>query len=203
VRFAESLAERVTESVGPQEAAETAADWLAANWRLLRAAVCSVLPGPTLEGDADDAAQDAAVAIWLHWDDGYDRRLGTRASWAYAIAKRRAIDYLRRRRTRQHTAARVRFEASAAWRGGWDAVDVERLVGQRDDLQRTWPRLTPDERRAAALLAGGHTYASPAALLRWPAGTLKSRLHHMRQRLAAAPPLPPAPVGSQQHLPAA
>jgi RNA polymerase sigma-70 factor (ECF subfamily) len=168
----------------PGEAGETAETWLAANWRLLRAATGAVLSGPLHDGDAEDAAQDAALAIWLHWTDGYDARLGTRATWAYAIARRRAIDYQRRRRTRQHTAARAHAEAHAAAQGGWQVLDVEHLIAQRDELQRAWRQLRPAERQAAALLAGGYSCAAAAAALRCPVGTFKTRLRHLRQRLA-------------------
>jgi RNA polymerase sigma factor (sigma-70 family) len=164
---------------------ESAEVWLAANWRLLRTATGAVLSGPRHAGDAEDAAQDAALAIWRHWDDGYDARLGTRAAWAYAIARRRAIDYRRRQRTRHGTAAHARAAARAARDGGWDAVDLEALMGQRDEVRRAWRRLSPAERLAVALLAEGHSGTAAAAALHWPLGTLKSRLWHMRRRLAA------------------
>ena len=163
---------------------ETAETWLVANWGLLRAATRAVLRGPLPDAEADDAAQEAALAIWRHWRDGYDPRLGTRERWASAIATRRAIDHYRRqRRRRRYVAAGVLDEAAEVARGAWDSGDVAHLVGERDALRRAWGQLTPAERQAVALLAGGRSWAAAAAALHCPVGTLKSRLYRMRQRL--------------------
>jgi RNA polymerase sigma factor (sigma-70 family) len=169
---------------------DTAETWLAAHWWLLLSATRAVLSGPLQAGDAEDAAQDAALAIWLHWEDGFDPRLGTRERWAYAIARRRAIDYQRRHQRRQRVAARIQMDGHAAWWGHGERADVEHLVGQRDELQRAWRALTPAERHAATLLAAGYTCAAAAATLDCPVGTLKSRLWHMRRRLGAATAAP-------------
>jgi RNA polymerase sigma-70 factor (ECF subfamily) len=158
--------------------------WLAANWSLLLRAARGVLSGEGEAVEAEDAAQDAAVKIWRHWGDGsYDPARGSRMTWAYTITVRQAID--RRRRI----TCRKRAEAGAALAGATqpspsDGHDPERRAAEREQLSHAWSRLSPKERRAAVLIASGHTLAATAAQLAQPVGTVKAHVRRMRLRLA-------------------
>jgi RNA polymerase sigma-70 factor (ECF subfamily) len=158
--------------------------WLAANWPLLLRAARGVLSGDGEAVEAEDAAQDAAVKIWRHWGDGsYDPARGSRMTWAYTITVRQAID--RRRRI----TCRRRAEAGAAQVGATlpspsEGHDPERRATEREQLRDAWGRLSPKERRAAVLIASGHTLAATAARLDQPVGTVKAHVRRMRLRLA-------------------
>jgi RNA polymerase sigma-70 factor, ECF subfamily len=153
---------------------ETAARWLEINWALLLHAARGVLADDT----AHEAAARAAESVWRHWDR-FDASLGSRRTWAYTIARRSAIDL-----HRQRAAAERAFQMAPA--RPHPVIDPERLAEQRDVIRRAWAQLSREERTLVALLAYGWTYDAAAAALSVPAGTLKTRVRRMRQRLRAA-----------------
>jgi RNA polymerase sigma-70 factor (ECF subfamily) len=60
-------------------------------------------------------------------------------------------------------------------------------VGDRDQLERGFRRLTPDERAILVLHHyAGYTLAEIADALGSPAGTVRSRLHHAHRAMRAA-----------------
>jgi RNA polymerase sigma-70 factor, ECF subfamily len=60
-------------------------------------------------------------------------------------------------------------------------------VGDRDQLERGFRRLTPDERAVLVLHHyAGYTLAEMADVLGQPAGTVRSRLHHAHRAMRAA-----------------
>jgi RNA polymerase sigma-70 factor (ECF subfamily) len=186
-----------TGRAGTAGTALTAERWLAANWPLLLSAVRSVLNGPGTAEDVEDAAQDAAVSIWRYWDTpAYDETRGSRETWAFTIARRRAIDY--RRRQSRRRAATLPPGPGATFEDAEplvDPMDVEHTVADRAEIRALWPSLTSRERAATALLADGYTYREAAVRLAWPLGTLKSRLRALRGRVATLPAAEMAAAG--------
>ena len=128
--------------------------------------------------DAEDVAQEALTKAY--------RRLGTLRErerlrgWLVRIAWRMALD--RRRSARR----RERRELAAA--EPERVADAEELAAAREFRERLWRAIDglPDELRIVIVLAGieGHDTREMAGLLEVPEGTVKSRLHRARKRLA-------------------
>src|SRR5205085_11349854 len=120
---------------------------------------------------AEEAAQEAAVAIWRHWDDGFNPRLGSRTTWAATIARHKAIDRFRGTQRRAVASGKLISRVEDEEQSGSGAVDIEQLVLQRDDVRRAWSLLSPNEQALVILLAQGYTLAEAATRLSWPLGT--------------------------------
>jgi RNA polymerase sigma-70 factor (ECF subfamily) len=127
---------------------------------------------------AEDALQDALVIAWrdlpgLRDPDRFDawiHRLLTNVCIAQATRERRMAVELRV----------LSFEGPAA-------PDEYLGVADRDQLERGFRRLTPDERAILVLHHYvGYGPTEIAELLGRPAGTIRSRLHHARRAMRAA-----------------
>jgi RNA polymerase sigma-70 factor (ECF subfamily) len=158
-----------------QTGRDEAFELLAKRWhpRLLRHA-------SRLTGDAD-GAREAAQEAWLSIVRGLGRLHDPACfgAWALRITGRRCADWVgRRQRTRRRRSALA--EESIRPQEPSDREGAE-LV--RDALRSLDP-----ERRAllAMFYVEGLTVAEIARVLDVPAGTVKSRLYHARERLRAA-----------------
>lgn len=149
---------------------------LASRWhpRLLRHA-------RRLTADAD-GAQDAVQEAWVAIARGL-RGLQDPAcfgSWALRITSRRCADWIaHRQRMRQ------RFSEIGA------AADVPAPTDDRGDdlsqVREALRRLGPEQRALMAMYyVEGLSVGDIAEVLEIPAGTVKSRLYHARERLLAA-----------------
>jgi RNA polymerase sigma-70 factor (ECF subfamily) len=148
---------------------------LVARWhpRLLRHA-------RRLTGDAD-AASDVAQDTWIAVVRGLPRlrdpaRFG---AWALRIAGRRAADWVGRRvqaRTRMALASEVPNAAGA------DAAADDRISRLRTAFRTL---AAPDRLLVMLYYVDGYSVAETAVILGVPAGTVKSRLFHARERLRA------------------
>jgi RNA polymerase sigma-70 factor (ECF subfamily) len=125
---------------------------------------------------AEDVVQDVFVQVWRR-PASYDPAAGTLRAWLAMLARRRAIDAIRRsaRQRRRSTAEPepAPDPAEAAVRSAL-ASSVRAAVGALPEAQRT-----------AVLLAyaGGLTAREIAARLGVPEGTVKSRLRLGRRRI--------------------
>ncbi len=116
---------------------------------------------------AEEAAQDAFVAIWRR-AGSYDPGTGSAAAWIGTVARNRSIDALRRRRARPDLGAPAEPD-DLPGDGDHAARTLDRLA-----LARLVTALRPDHRRALVLaLAGGYSHAEVAAALEVPVGTAK------------------------------
>lgn len=163
-------------------------EWLTANRGLFRSAAITASPFGVRPEDAEDGAQDGALAVWIHSGE-FNPRQGNRENWAFTIARHKTLDILRRNRTRRHTLEELTEQFAEKLRTYVGVIDIEKQVADRETIAKAWPHLTPNERLLVPLIAGGHTLAQIAERLHWPLGTLKTRIQRMRLRMNQLPQL--------------
>lgn len=140
--------------------------------------------------DADDATQEALIAIARGLAAGrFDGRAAF-ATWAYRVATNACLDELRRRGRRPEAVDDDQLGRLHAGAPGPDAAAADRV-----DVEAALARL-PVDFRAAVVLRDlcGLDYAEIADVLGIPPGTVRSRI--ARGRAALVPflgnPAPPA-----------
>jgi RNA polymerase sigma factor (sigma-70 family) len=129
--------------------------------------------------DAEDVAQEALARAYRSL--GKLRDPERFRSWLVRVSWRLALDHRRagKRRERRELAA-----AEMA-----PVPDAEAIAAANEFRGRLWSAIDelPEKLRLVVVLAGieGHDMRAVAALLDLPEGTVKSRLHLARKRLAA------------------
>jgi len=126
--------------------------------------------------DAEDVLQRVFFEVWRSRDRfDPDRSL---EAWVFAIARKRAIDYLRRP---HHVTVPIELVRDLADADGREAAD--RLVWARE-VRRCLDRL-PAEQREVLQLAyfGGRTQVEIAEQLGLPLGTVKARMFRGLRRM--------------------
>jgi RNA polymerase sigma-70 factor (ECF subfamily) len=128
--------------------------------------------------DAEDVAQETLARAYRSFG-----RLRDRArfrAWLVRISWRLALDH-RRAETR-----RMRREQEALIPA--DPADVESVASVNEFRDRLWQAIEalPEKQRQVVVLAGilGHDLSEIAHLLGVPHGTVRSRMHTARKRLA-------------------
>jgi RNA polymerase sigma-70 factor (ECF subfamily) len=130
-------------------------------------------------GLAEDIAQEAFLRAWRGL--GAFRGDAAFATWLYAIARRAAVDEIRRPAVRTVPVEQVAEQADRRSRDPVLRGDLERALGTLERVQR----------EAFLLVAVlGLSYREAAGLTGCPAGTIASRVFGARTRLAAALRLP-------------
>lgn len=124
-----------------------------------------------------EAAHDAVQTIWLQTVKGL-RKLDdpTRfPAWLFTIAARTCADHVRSQIRQRALDEKIDAMPPAA-----EAAPNE----ASSDLKTAIGALTPDKRRILTLrYRDGHSVDEIAALMDIPAGTVKSRLHSLRNEL--------------------
>jgi RNA polymerase sigma-70 factor, ECF subfamily len=126
---------------------------------------------------AEDAVQEALVHLWRHLPalrdpDRFD-------AWAYRVIVNACADA---GRTRRRLSVEVRLVSPLSYVG-----DASLSAADRDQLDRAFRHLTPDQRAALVLHAYvGLSARDVAQTLNVPLGTAKSRIHYARQIMRAA-----------------
>jgi RNA polymerase sigma-70 factor (ECF subfamily) len=149
--------------------------------RRLRATIDGVVHE---EGEADDVLQEIFIQIWEE-AARYSPKAGKPLGWMVTIARRRAIDRLRRRqaysRARERYQERVTQETSNSTR---QADEVFMLNDLRHFLKECM-RILPRFQREALELAffKGLSHREIAIATRAPLGTVKTRLELGLQKL--------------------
>jgi RNA polymerase sigma-70 factor, ECF subfamily len=137
------------------------------------------------EGDADDVLQDILLQIW-HEADHYSPKEGKLLGWVVTLARRRAIDRLRRKQA--YCRAKDRYQAQL----NEQPLSTENHSSEdqiaRSDLRSFLHRrlnLLPKQQREALELAffAGMSHREIAAVTRAPLGTVKTRLELGLQKL--------------------
>lgn len=135
-------------------------------------------------GEAGDALQEAFLQVW-NQAPGYDPGRASVSTWLVLIARSRAIDRLRARRSQEKLAAGVEAEAArhTSPRGVQDVLFRERRERVRRELEAL-----PAEQRQVLELAfyEGLTQTEIAARTGIPLGTVKTRTLLAMKKLRAA-----------------
>lgn len=124
---------------------------------------------------AGDVTQEALVKIWqelprLRDVDRFD-------GWAYRVLVNACRDEMRRRRSTNLYLLDI---------DGW-MPDASIPVGDRDQLERAFVRLSADQRSVVILhYYLDHSVTEIAAIVDVPVGTVRSRLHYAKRALRAA-----------------
>jgi RNA polymerase sigma-70 factor (ECF subfamily) len=151
--------------------------------RSLRALIGSVVHE---ESEADDVLQESFLQIWREAHH-YSPKAGKPLGWVITIARRRAIDRVRRRDS--YRRAKQRFEDEIKPRAQMGGANVIAAEVTRSDLRsflgrqmKTLPRV----QREAVELAyfQGLSQREIAATTRTPLGTVKTRLQLGLRKLA-------------------
>ena len=127
---------------------------------------------------AEDAVQDALVIAWrdlpgLRDPDRFD-------AWSHRLLANVCIAHAGRERKRIANLRLLPIDVPTA-------PDDLLSVAERDQMDRAFRRLTPEERTILALRYYlGYEPMEIADLLGTPAGTVRSRLHHAHRAMRAA-----------------
>jgi RNA polymerase sigma-70 factor (ECF subfamily) len=139
------------------------------------------------EAEADDVLQEIFIQVWEE-ASRYSPKAGKPLGWMVTIARRRAIDRLRRRqaysRARERYEERVAHDAQTPRRDGAETFVLNDL---RQFLKKSI-RTLPQFQREAVELAffKGLSHREIAAATRAPLGTVKTRLELGLQKLTHA-----------------
>ena len=129
---------------------------------------------------AEDAVQQTLITIWnelprLRDPDRFD-------AWTYRLIVRSSVAEARRERRGGASIQLLPEDADASL-----APDEYRAVADRDQLERGFRRLTPEQRAILVLQHyAGQSLAEIADVLGIPVGTAGSRLHYATRALRAA-----------------
>jgi len=152
--------------------------------RLLKALIMKVLHN---EAESDDLLQEVFMEIWDR-AAGYSQEKGKALSWIVTLARRRAIDRLRKREAYCRMEDRLTEETKRNPQEGVDHVeeDVEHAE-MREHLQRVMVTLPPAQREAIEMAYyKGMSQRDIAAATGIPLGTIKTRLELGMKKLTEA-----------------
>ncbi|ROO84338.1 RNA polymerase ECF family sigma subunit [Actinocorallia herbida] len=147
---------------------------LAEAYERLAPAIRGYVRGTVPQGSVDDVIQLVFLEVW-RCRERFDPARSLEA-WVLAIARRRAIDVLRRES--RHSGRAVPYTAAA---GSWDNTAS---VGTAQDVRAALARLPEVQREAIALACFGRlTQREIADRLHVPLGTVKARTARGLRRL--------------------
>lgn len=143
---------------------------------------------------AEDVVQDAMLKVWRNVDR-FEQRAAL-STWLHRIVVNTALDHLRSRRGRVLLTDGERGRDRSYHSGadeppppeGASVETPEDMLGRAEVgevVRSAMSRLGPVQRDVLALRElDGESYQSIAQIARCPVGTVMSRLHHARRRLA-------------------
>ncbi len=146
-------------------------------------------------GGAEDAVQEAFVAVWRD-AARYDPKRGNVRSWMLSVVRHRSIDASRKRQTARARTARSDDDGAIERLDDGRSISAE--VEQRDEarsLRAAIDDLPPDQRKAIDLAYfGGLTHTEIATHLGLPLGTVKGRMRLALEKLrpSCEPPVVPS-----------
>lgn len=140
------------------------------------------------EADADDVLQEIMIQIWKEASH-YSPKAGKPLGWVVTLARRRAIDRVRRRQA--YCRAKDRFTEQLDERpNGHFTISGNAEVARadmKDFLEKQLRRLPPLQREAIRLsFFKGLSHREIAVATRTPLGTVKTRLELGLQKLTQA-----------------
>src|ERR1700730_13025494 len=137
------------------------------------------------EGDADDVLQEILIQVWRE-SGRYSPKAGKLLGWVVTLARRRAIDRLRRKQA--YCRAKERYqehiEQPASAQNNHSSGDDVSRSDLRHFLHRRLNVLPRHQREALELaFFSGMSHREIAAVTRAPLGTVKTRLELGLQKL--------------------
>ena len=151
---------------------------------LLRTIIARVVNNDT---DVDDLLQEVFVEIWNRVDS-YDEVKGKALGWIVTLARRRAIDRVRRKQAYSRAEERLRESTLVAAEAMHPSTDSEAMNGDTAEIfQRILTTLPPKQREAVQLAYySGLSQRDIARRTGIPLGTIKTRLELAIRKLRAA-----------------
>ncbi len=129
------------------------------------------------DADVDDALQDVMIELWNRCPH-YEAAKGKALGWVITLARRRAIDRIRRRQSRDHAEERMRLQTEETAYDMERGADEKAADSDRATLLREIIATLPDAQRQALELAyfRGLSQREIARETGIPLGTIKTRL---------------------------
>jgi len=140
------------------------------------------------EGEADDVLQDIMLQIWREAGK-YSPKAGKPLGWVVTLARRRAIDRVRRRQAYCRAKDRYANELQKSMNGHSTRIGVDDISCSdlRKFLNEQLQRLPGYQRQAVRLaFFKGMSHREIAAATQTPLGTVKTRLELGLQKLTHA-----------------
>ena len=140
------------------------------------------------EGEADDVVQDIMIQIWREARK-YSPKAGKPIGWITTLARRRAIDRLRRRQAYSRTKDRFADHSQQSLSGDGRTASVDEISRSdlREFLNEQLLRLPPFQGQVVRLaFYRGMSQREIATATRTPLGTVKTRLELGLRKLAGA-----------------
>jgi RNA polymerase sigma-70 factor (ECF subfamily) len=141
-------------------------------------------------GIAEDLVQETFLRVWNRVG-GFDSERGAAGPWMLAVARNRAIDYLRTQGRRAQNTVEFSETEHPALFSGWESDVWRRDVVK--DIKKAMERLNPSQREAVELTYfEGMTQTEIAERMGQPLGTVKTwvrrALQQLREELGRATP---------------
>jgi len=135
--------------------------------------------------DAEEVTQDVFVYAWQRGAQ-FDERRGNLAAWLLVLARSRAIDRLRARRSREHGTEAATQAAAFLPAAPPDPATATLDAERRARIARSLASL-PEAQREAVQIAffEGLSHTEVAARIGAPLGTVKTRIRQGMLRLRA------------------
>jgi RNA polymerase sigma-70 factor, ECF subfamily len=121
----------------------------------------------------EDLVQEIFLRVWTH-AGSFDRRRGTLGTWITAVARNRAIDYLRSSDGRMAASA-MNLEGTEDLLPLFETKDEALAINRKRCLEKAFQKLTPSQREVIRLAYyEGLSQSEMACRLKQPLGTVKS-----------------------------
>jgi RNA polymerase sigma-70 factor (ECF subfamily) len=152
------------------------AELIASHRNLLRTVISRIVQN---DHDVDDAMQDVFIEVWTR-SHLYDASKGKALGWVITMARRRAIDRVRRRQAHDRAEERMRLTAEndPLVEAVDSSVEGDANISDCAEMLQRAMRTLPDAQREALELAYYHGLSQReiAAKTNTPLGTVKTRL---------------------------
>ena len=152
---------------------------------LLRTVIARVVHN---EHDVDDLLQEVFLELWNRVDH-YDQAKGKALGWIVTLARRRAIDRIRRRQAYARAEERLRLETEQEpQQTRHNGVEEDVNAADRAEIFQRLLATLPDAQREALQLAyfRGLSQREIAAKTGIPLGTIKTRLELAVRKIRTA-----------------
>ena len=148
---------------------------------MLRSVIARIMNN---ESDIDDLVQEVFLELWNR-AESYSEEKGKALGWMITLARRRAIDKLRKRQAYHRAEERLRLEPTAALH---HSVDEEANSGELTGIFKKLLEQLPEAQRHALHLSYycGMSQREIAAKTGIPLGTVKTRLELALRKMRSA-----------------